>query len=203
MSAMGALLRHNQQRVPKTITSPPDRIAGGGDNGFEVIESTEPLQSLADRTADLLATGAAPSDIVILARVNVALAAPQVALSSAGVAAVHAVTPDLLQRTGVRALLAWLRLAHDPGNMQPADVAEAVRRPSRGLSQRVREWMGEHRSVRDLRRLGQRLGDRDQRRFGKVLHRDGSKRSQQFLRIRWSSRRLPAHDSSLDDAGTR
>lgn len=161
------LLRHNRHRVDKRIVTPPGRDHRADE--LRLVATPDPLPALVDRVRELLDAGASPTDLVILGRVNVALAAPQVALSDAGLPVVHAVTPDLLQRTGVRALLAWLRLASDPGNVQPADVGEAVRRPSRGLSQRVREWMGEHRSVRDLRRLGQRLGGRDQSRIDDFL----------------------------------
>ncbi len=161
------LLAHNNQRVPKAIKSPPDREDAPA--ALHVVTSPDPLDVVVDRVKELLTGGVDPTDIVILGRVNVALAAPQVALGEAGLPVIHAVTPDLLQRTGVRALLAWLRLACDPGSMDPADVSEAVRRPSRGLSQRVREWIGEHRSVRELRRLGQRLGGRDQHRIDDFL----------------------------------
>ncbi|MDG2113077.1 MAG: ATP-dependent helicase, partial [Actinomycetota bacterium] len=167
VEGVGLLLPHNRQRVDKLIRTPDDRPHQADD--LRLLTTPDPLGALVDRVSDLIAAGVAPTDIVILGRVNVALAAPQVALSDAGQSVVHAVTPDLLQRTGVRALLAWLRLASDPGAMQPADVSEAVRRPSRGLSQRVREWMGEHRSVRDLRRLAQRLGGRDQHRIDEFL----------------------------------
>jgi DNA helicase-2/ATP-dependent DNA helicase PcrA len=167
VEAVGRLLPHNRNRVDKTIRTPNGRPHRPDE--LKVVTAAEPLRALTDRVTELLASGAAPTDIVILGRVNVALAAPQVALEDAGYPVVHAVTPDLLARTGVRALLAWLRLGVDPGALQPSDVAEAVRRPSRGLSQRVREWMGEHRSVRELRRLGQRLGGRDQNRIDDFL----------------------------------
>ena len=167
VDGVGQLLRHNHQRVDKTIRTPAQRQRGGDD--LRLIATPDPLAALVERVGDLLAAGTSASDIVILGRVNVALAAPQVALSDAGVAVVHAVTTDLLQRTGVRALLSWLRLASDPGAMQAADIDEAVRRPSRGLSQRVREWMGEHPSVRDLRRLGKRLGGREQSKIDEFL----------------------------------
>lgn len=167
VEGVSLLLPHNHQRVDKLIRTPDHRAHQADD--LRLITTPDPLGALVDRVADLTAAGVAPTDIVILGRVNVALAAPQVALSDAGQSIVHAVTPDLLQRTGVRALLAWLRLASDPGGMQPADISEAVRRPSRGLSQRVREWMGEHRNVRELRRLAQRLGGRDQHRIDEFL----------------------------------
>jgi len=161
------LLAQNNERVEKNIRSAPGR--DHHTTALQVVTTPDPLTLVVERVSELLTNGAHPTDIVILGRVNVALAAPQIALGEAGLPVTHAVTPDLLQRTGVRALLAWLRLACDPGSVDPADVSEAVRRPSRGLSQRVREWMGEHRSVHELRRLGKRLGGRDQHRIDDFL----------------------------------
>src|SRR5690606_30307806 len=66
-----------------------------------------------------------------------------------------------LDRTGVRSTLAWLRLALDPSSLHPRDVAETARRPSRGLSPKVIEWMAEQRTLDGVDRLAARLRDRD------------------------------------------
>ena len=69
--------------------------------------------------------------------------------------------PAWLQRTGVRSALAWLRLA-TTGSLRPVDLAEAVRRPPRGLSGKVIEWIAEQRTVEGIDRLAGRLSrDRD------------------------------------------
>lgn len=154
------LLERNKQRVDKSIRSTPDRQ--DDPSGLDLVTTDTPLEVVTSRVEELLDSGTNATDIVILARVNVALAAPQVSLLQAGADVCTAITPDLLQRTGVRALLAWLRLGVDPGSVRPADISETVRRPSRGLSRRVQEWMGEHRSVSDLRKLARRLESRDQ-----------------------------------------
>jgi len=161
------LLTHNDHRIDKTIRTPPDRQ--GSDDDLLVITTDEPLAALIQRVSTLIRLGTAPEDIVVLGRVNVALAAPQIALMDAGIPAVTTVGPDVLGRTGVRAMLAWLRLATDPGAMAAADLAEASRRPSRGLSAKVREWMGEHRRVADLRRLAKRLSEQDGKRINAFL----------------------------------
>ena len=50
----------------------------------------------------------------MLARVNSILLAPHVALRAAGVPLNSVLTPDLLGRTGLRAALAYLRIAGNP-----------------------------------------------------------------------------------------
>ena len=161
------LLERNRTRVDKTIRSPEGRAADDGK--LELVKAPSPLTAATERIADLLAAGVAPTDIVVLSRVNVALAAPQVALLNSGAPACATITPDLLQRTGVRALLAWLRIGTNPGSINPADISETVRRPSRGLSRRVQEWMSEHSSVHELRKLARRMSDRDQTKINEYL----------------------------------
>jgi DNA helicase-2/ATP-dependent DNA helicase PcrA len=161
------LLERNRTRVKKVIRAPEGRDANDG--SLELVKAPNPLSAATERISDLLSAGVAPTDIVVLSRVNVALAAPQIALLNAGAPACATITVDLLQRTGVRALLAWLRLANNPGSITPADISETVRRPSRGLSRRVQEWMGEHTSVRDLRKLARRMSDRDQAKIDEYL----------------------------------
>jgi DNA helicase II / ATP-dependent DNA helicase PcrA len=75
------------------------------------------------------------------------LLAPQVALATAGVPVASALRPEVLERTGLRAALAYLRIATAPaGKIASADVVEVLRRPSRGLPQwfpdriRRRQW---------------------------------------------------------------
>ena len=52
-----------------------------------------------------------PSSIAVLARVNSLLLAPHVALHAAGVPIASVLRPDVLERTGLRAALAYLRIA--------------------------------------------------------------------------------------------
>ena len=80
---------------------------------------------------------AEPADVAVLTRVNALLLAPQVALGEAGVPVASALRPEVLERTGLRAALAYLRIATAPDGADPAadDLAEILRRPSRGLPQ--------------------------------------------------------------------
>ena len=109
-----------------------------------------------------LAAGARPGQVAVLTRVNASLAPVQVALGHAGVPVRPAVDERWLERTGVRAALGWLRLATNPSALRAADVADTARRPSRGLSVKVVEWMAEQRSPEGIERLASRLQrDRD------------------------------------------
>ena len=105
----------------------------------------------------LLEDGAGPEDVAVLSRVNVVLAPVQVALSEHGLPVRAAVGPELLDRTAVRATLAWLRLAG--GSWDGRSLAEVLRRPSRSLSPRLSDWVAEQPDVAGLRRLAARLRD--------------------------------------------
>src|SRR5206468_12897045 len=83
-----------------------------------------------------LSSGVEPSDVAVLTRVNAGLLAPQVLLGEAGVPVQAAVGERMLDRTGSRAALAWLRLAvaaAGDGQLLGTDLGTVARRPSRGL----------------------------------------------------------------------
>ena len=151
--AADTLLRHNRRRVAKTIrASHQDR------DGFMVAPSTGNSVDLtvqAVRTA--VAAGSAPRGIAVLTRVNSLQAPVQVALRAAGIATSGGVGTEFLERTAVRATLAWLRLARAGGEFSAADVGEALRRPSRSLHPRVATWAAEQTSLTGLRRLATRI----------------------------------------------
>jgi DNA helicase-2/ATP-dependent DNA helicase PcrA len=64
------------------------------------------------------------------------LLAPQVALATAGIPVASVLRADVLERTGLRAALAYLRIATAPARrVAAADIVEVLRRPSRGLPQ--------------------------------------------------------------------
>ncbi|MEQ1872463.1 MAG: ATP-dependent DNA helicase UvrD2 [Ilumatobacteraceae bacterium] len=151
--AADTLLRHNRRRVPKTI-----RASDANGDGFMVAPSTGNSVTLtlqAVQTA--VAAGSATKDIAILTRVNSLQAPVQVALRAAGVATSGGVGSEFLERTAVRATLAWLRLARATGDFSAADVGEALRRPSRPLHPRIAGWVGEQTSLGGLRRLATRI----------------------------------------------
>jgi DNA helicase II / ATP-dependent DNA helicase PcrA len=153
------LLGYNNVRVPKEIRPAPGRPADEQD--LLTVISSDPTAAAGDRVQELLRQGVAPRDIAVLARVNVTLAVPQVALGLRGVPVVGAVGPEVLERTGVRGALGWLRLAADTQDLNAADIADTVRRPSRGMSRKVVEWMSEHRTTDAIAKLARRLSDRD------------------------------------------
>ena len=153
------LLTHNRRRVAKTIDAAPGRAGADTDLVVRVDDAT--VAATVAVVQDRRAAGAATADIAVLTRVNATLAPVQVALDLAGVPCERVAGPAWLQRTGVRSALAWLRLA-TTGGLRPVDLAEAVRRPPRGLSGKVIEWIAEQRTVEGIDRLAGRLSrDRD------------------------------------------
>jgi hypothetical protein len=107
----------------------------------------------------LLDAGTTPPEIAVLSRVNALLIPVQVALLEVGIPVNLSDGGDFLKRAGVESALAWLRLAVRPDRMSGADIVLAVRRPGRGISPRVRGWMGEQGTVEELTRLAGRLDE--------------------------------------------
>jgi hypothetical protein len=65
----------------------------------------------------------------------------------------------VLDRTGVRAALAYLRIGADPDSISGADVIEVYRRPSRGFPQWFTKWLRGRFSLDGLLAMGDRLDD--------------------------------------------
>jgi DNA helicase-2/ATP-dependent DNA helicase PcrA len=103
--------------------------------------------------------GASPQGVAVLARVQSLLLAPHVALAEAGVPVDSILDEGVLSRLGVRAALAYLRIAVDPQHVSGADLAEVHRRPSRGLPQWAVKWLDRCRSVADVRQAATRIDD--------------------------------------------
>lgn len=148
------LLRHNGRRVAKTI-----RAASSDADGWSIDARVDAVSASSDAVDRALATGAPPSEIAILARVNALLAPVQVALAAKGVPISGGVGLEFVDRTAVRTVLAWLRLAATGrgGALDSADIREALRRPSRSFHPRITDWVSEQNSVVDLNRLAGRL----------------------------------------------
>ena len=166
VEAVDRLLRHNRRRVAKTI-----RAASVDPGGWDVVTSDDPVGDTTRRVGDAIAAGRTTAEIAVLTRVNALLAPVQVALVSAGVIVSGGVGLEFLERTSVRAALSWLRLATAPARgsvpFADADLAEALRRPSRPLHPRIGDWVAEQRDVDGLRRLVGRLtNERDATRVG-------------------------------------
>jgi hypothetical protein len=80
-----------------------------------------------------LSAGSAPNDVAVLTRVNALLLAPQIALAEANIPVHSTLSPSLLERTGVRTALAYLRLAGSGPAMRGEDLQLVHRRPNRRL----------------------------------------------------------------------
>jgi DNA helicase-2/ATP-dependent DNA helicase PcrA len=160
VTAANALLRHNGRRVPKAIRA-ADVARDDRADGFEVVRTDDTLAATAGAVESALAAGAVPAEVAVLTRVNATLAPVQLVLRHRGVAVQSAVGPGWLDRTGVRAALAWLRLATEPEHLRANDVREAARRPPGGRSQTLVGWMAEQGTIAALRRLAGRVNERD------------------------------------------
>ena len=151
------MLRRNTRRVPKVI-----RAAKVAETGMEIVPTDDPVAATVAAVQAAVASGRAKSDVAVLARVNAVLVPVQVALGVAGIGCARVAGSEFLNRTPVRAALAWLRLATAPDSrLDPSDLAEAIRRPSRSLSPRVAAWVAEQRSMAALHRLAARIDGKD------------------------------------------
>ena len=154
------LLAYNRVRVPKEI-----RAAEGADPEPAALEirthpSVEAASSLVELVRGWLRDpDCGPEDVAVLTRVNSLLLAPQVALWSAGIPVASAVRGEALERTGAAAALAWIRVALDPNGLLPSDLETIRRRPSRGFPRWITKWLGNCRTVEDLRVVGRRIDD--------------------------------------------
>jgi len=152
VSAATSLLGYNRVRVGKRI-----RPVAGADpdpGAFEIRRHA--AGEAATGVTELVSTwrmedGVDSEQIAILVRVNSLLLGPQIALWNAGVPLRSSVGPELLDRAGVAAALAWIRLAVDPEGLIPADLETVRRRPSRGFPGWISKWFVNCRSVSNLR----------------------------------------------------
>ncbi|MGZ8733702.1 MAG: ATP-dependent helicase [Acidimicrobiia bacterium] len=153
------LLSYNQVRVAKEIRPGPDADA---DPDALVVTRHRPdagADQLVAVVKGWLADAVPASEISVLTRVNSLLLAPLVALVEAGVPVTSLVTADMLERTGMRAALAYLRLGAAPDRMQPDDLQEVLRRPSRGLPPWISKWLSRTMSIDDVRGIAERIDD--------------------------------------------
>ncbi len=148
------LLRHNHRRVAKTI-----RAASTDTTGWSIDGGVDAVGSSRRVVHDAIADGARPDEVAVLARVNALLAPVQVALVAEGIPISGGVGLEFVDRTAVRTVLAWLRLAvaGRGATFTPDDIREALRRPSRSFHPRITDWVAEQGSVVDLNRLAGRL----------------------------------------------
>ena len=143
------LLSYNRRRVAKAVRPGPN--ASPAPEAVRVVRhpSASGAEALVEVVQEWLDCGVEPGEVAVLTRVNAMLLAPQVALREAGVPLQSALGLEVLGRTGLRAALAYVRIAAAPdGRIAAEDVTEILRRPSRGLPQwfgdrlRRRSWWG-------------------------------------------------------------
>jgi len=130
------LLGYNHRRVAKEIRPGPSADATPGTVTADRYDPDGSAAAVVDTVTRWLADpGVRPQDLAVLCRVNSLLLAPHVALAEAGIPITSVLSPDVLERTGLRAALAYLRIATAGNSIDPRDVVEVLRRPTRGLPQ--------------------------------------------------------------------
>lgn len=183
IDAVSRLLGYNDRRVSKVIRPPspgtpgvPERAGGqaGRDDppsgparvpGLVVRRAAagELAGASVATVSEWARRGVPLDDVAVLARVSSVLLPVQVALTESGTACVPLLGAGVLDRTGMRTALAYLRIGCDPGSIARADLLETVRRPSRGIAPKVVEMLTTSRgtSLVDVARLARRLAGRD------------------------------------------
>lgn len=131
-----ALLAHNRIRLDKAITPGPTAAT----TAIEAhrVHTTEQATAAGDAVARAVTSGATHDQIAVLARVRVALLGTQADLTTRGIPTRSPIGEWLLGRTGVRAALAYLRLAVDD-RMDGEDLAEVLHRPLRPIPGAARD----------------------------------------------------------------
>ena len=165
VTAASTLLGYNERRVAKEIVAGERNDASPGSMRVVDHEADGGAEAIVAVVSGWLSEPSAqPASIAVLARVNSILLAPHVALRAAGVPLNSVLTPDLLGRTGLRAALAYLRIAGNPDGFAAADVVEILRRPSRGLPQWFPERISRRRTwtVGTIAALATQVPDKDQ-----------------------------------------
>ena len=173
VTAASNVLSYNHRRIPKSITTPAghrDTLAAfdppvQGRGPVSVMSSPAerlPRDAVAAISA-WMAGGVDVREIAVLARVNSSLLSVQIALTEAGIPCTAALGPVVLKRTGIRTALAYLRMGLAPGEIHRDDLAQTIRRPSRGIAPNVVAMLSERSltSLTEIRRLAGRLSGRD------------------------------------------
>lgn len=128
------LLGHNQRRVTKDIRA-------GNPSGDDTVLRPVVAAAMSATTQHLIEgwieAGSAPADIAVLTRVNSSLLPIHVTLGAAGIPRNATLGVSIMQRTGIRTALAYLRLGLDPERMRRPDIMETINRPARKVKSAV------------------------------------------------------------------
>lgn len=139
------LLANNDRRIPKTI-----RAAAGSERGsLRIVEApdSEVVAVTVSTISGWLSEGVPADEVAVLARVNSALLPILASLDRAGIPVDAGISRGLLDRSAMRAAMAWIRLAIHPEEMWRQDLLEAVRRPARRLNRIAAESIPRDRPV--------------------------------------------------------
>ncbi|MGQ0824238.1 MAG: ATP-dependent helicase [Actinomycetota bacterium] len=165
VDAATMLLAHNRRRVDKMIRAGRARVDGDNPLRVERIAGDELAPAAVDLIAERLAAGAAPEDIAVLCRVNAGLLPVQILAHERAISVTETVGEEFLGHTGVRAALAYLRIAcavRDNDQLRGGDIGEVVRRPSRRINSRAVDRIRNRRwTLATLRAHANRLPDQD------------------------------------------
>jgi DNA helicase-2/ATP-dependent DNA helicase PcrA len=153
------LVGYNLRRVDKKITADTDRT------GLDVVTAPgdELAVVVADRVTELIEGGVAPTSIAVLSRVNSSLLPVRIALAEREIPFDSVLTASILDRTLLRATLAWIRIGLEPDTMTRNDLFEVIRRPGRGITRVFSETIGRRRgpfALDELARMGENLDGR-------------------------------------------
>lgn len=163
VAAASNLVTHNRRRIAKVIRAAPGRQGGSRDLVVRRLAGEAMGPAVVDQIQSWRREGSALADMVVLARVNAALLGPQVCLVAAGIACSAPLDARILERTGVRTALAYLRIAVEPSHISRGDLSETIRRPSRRIARNVVEMLTKRPtgSVADIRSLARHLSGGD------------------------------------------
>jgi DNA helicase II / ATP-dependent DNA helicase PcrA len=152
VSATRNLLSYNRRRIDKKIVAAKHST---GEHDDALSTQTAPPERIAHAAVERITAwferGAEPADIAVLSRVNSVLLPVQLLLGEASVPCWTPVSVAVLNRTGTRTALAYLRLALAAGNdtgFHGSDLALAARRPSRSLRREVLQRLERRRQWR-------------------------------------------------------
>lgn len=166
------LLEYNHRRVAKEIHAGPSADPAPGSLTVAEHGSEAGARAVVDQLQAWLGDpGVSPADIAVLTRVNSLLLAPHIALHMARIPTQSVLRVEVLERTGLRAALAYLRIAASPNAMAPGDIVEILRRPTRGLPQWFPDRLRKRRAWNTgaLSALGDTLGDKDARKVDRLV----------------------------------
>ncbi|MDP1820170.1 MAG: ATP-dependent DNA helicase UvrD2 [Acidimicrobiales bacterium] len=159
-AAAGTLLAYNERRVTKEIRPGPDVRTDAASLEVRTHAADAGAAALVEAVTGWLGEPeVTATDVAVLTRVQSLLLAPHVALAEAGVPIDSILDEGVLSRLGVRAALAYLRIAVAPDRVDGRDLAEVHRRPSRGLPQWATKWLDRCTSIDAVRQAAARIDD--------------------------------------------